>query len=174
MVQLETNSKMMNKEVSFLIEQIKEAYEGDPWFGRNAKALLAEVTEEIAFEKSNGQHSILELVWHMITWREFTISRLTKEVGKDLHYFESMDWRELNHGDKSLWRQGLQRLQQTQNELIETLQRQTDELLNQNVEERNYGFRKLLNGILQHDIYHLGQIAYIKKTASSRPSEGGV
>jgi uncharacterized damage-inducible protein DinB len=153
----------MNKEIRYIAEQIKDAYEGDPWFGRNAKALLGEINEATAFERPNHQHSILELLWHMITWREFVISRFKKEEDKDLHYFEVMDWRALDHNDKSLWQQGLQRLQQTQDTLPEILENQTDELLDQMVEERNYNYRKLLNGIIQHDIYHLGQIAYIKK-----------
>lgn len=158
----------MNKENTYIAEQLEDAFEGDPWFGRNAKSLLGEVTEEAAFEKVNGQHSILELVWHMITWREFVISRFKKDTVKDLHYFEAADWRTLDHSDKSLWQQGLQRLYQTQNELLEIIQTQNDEILDQNVEERRYSFRKLLNGILEHDIYHLGQIAYIKKTAGNK------
>jgi uncharacterized damage-inducible protein DinB len=153
----------MNKEIIYIEEQLKDAFEGDPWFGRNATALLVEVNEEIAFEKPNGQHSILELLWHMITWREFTISRFKKDATKDIHHFESNDWRALDHSDKSLWQQGLQRLYQTQNELLQIIGTQKDEVLDQNVEERNYTFRKLLTGIVQHDIYHLGQIAYIKK-----------
>jgi len=158
----------MNGEMLFLSEQIKDAYEGDPWFGRNAKTLLSEVDEAMVFEKPNGQHSIVELLWHMINWREFTISRFKKDNGNDLHYFEINDWRKLDHSNKNLWQQGLQRLQQTQDELIELLQQQNDELLNQNVEERNYNFRKLLNGIVQHDIYHLGQIAYLKKLLKNK------
>jgi uncharacterized damage-inducible protein DinB len=151
------------RETGGIIEQLKDAFEGEPWFGRNAKVLLSEVDEQTAFEKSNGQHSILELVWHMITWREFVISRFTKEPGKDLYYFESRDWRELDHTDKSLWQQGLQRLQQTQEELLASLQQQSDDLLDRKVEERDYAYRKLLYGIVQHDVYHLGQIAYIVK-----------
>lgn len=158
----------MNKEILYIAEQIKETYEGDPWFGRNAKALLAEVNEQTAFEKPNGQHSIVELVWHMITWREFTISRFTKEETKDLPYFETMDWRALDHNNKRLWLEGLQRLKETQEELLKIIKAQTDELLDQNVEERKYNFRKLLNGIVQHDIYHLGQIAYIKKLVEAK------
>jgi uncharacterized damage-inducible protein DinB len=158
----------MNKEILYIAEQIKETYEGDPWFGRNAKVLLAEVNEGAAFKKPNGQHSIVELVWHMITWREFTISRFKKEAAKDLHYFETHDWRELDHNNKRLWPEGLQRLKETQKELLKIVKAQTDELLDQNVEERKYNFRKLLNGILQHDIYHLGQIAYIKKLLEAK------
>lgn len=157
----------MNKEILYIEEQIIDTYEGDPWFGRNARSLLAEVGEAIAFEKPNDQHSIVELLWHMINWREFTISRFKKDA-KDLHHFEVNDWRELDHANKTLWQQGLQRLHQTQNELLEIIQAQKDEMLDRNVEERNYNFRKLLNGILQHDIYHLGQIAYIKKMLENK------
>lgn len=153
----------MKGEVQNIINSLNDAYEGDPWFGRNAKALLRDVDENIAFEKPNGQHSILELVWHMITWREFVISRMKTDEAKDLTYFESNDWRELDHADISLWQKGVQRLETTQRELLQVLEEQTDEMLDQNVDERTYTFRKLLNGIIQHDIYHLGQIAYVTK-----------
>ena len=97
----------MNKEILFLLTQLKDAYEGEPWFGRNAKELLSEVTEDIAFQKPSEQHSILELVWHMITWREFTISCLQALPGKDMNYFEQNDWQKLDHSNKALWQQGL-------------------------------------------------------------------
>ena len=157
----------MNREILLLAEQIKETYEGDPWFGRSVKALLAEVNDRIAFERPNEQHSILELVWHMITWREFTISRLRHE-DKDLHYFEVNDWRGLDHGDKNLWHQGLQRLQETQHELTLLMQQQDDAILSERVEGREYDFRTLLNGIIQHDIYHTGQIAYLTKLLKNK------
>ena len=157
----------MNREILLLAEQIKETYEGDPWFGRSVKALLAEVNDRIAFESPNEQHSILELVWHMITWREFTISRLRRE-DKDLHYFEVNDWRGLDHGDKNLWHQGLQRLQETQHELTLLMQQQDDAILSERVEGREYDFRTLLNGIIQHDIYHTGQIAYLTKLLKNK------
>ena len=147
----------------FLIAQLKDACEGDPWFGRNTKELLSEVSEHDAFKKPAGEHSILELVWHMITWREFTISRLQPSPEKNLLYFEQNDWRKLDHNDKNLWSQGLNRLQETQNELISLLEMQEEGLLEKIVDERKYNFRKLLHGLIQHDIYHLGQIAYIKK-----------
>ena len=154
---------LMNKEILAIVDQLKDAYEGDPWWGRNASTLLGEVDERIATEKPYGQHSVLELVWHMINWKEFAISRLHEIDGKDLHYFETNDWRHLDHAHKSLWHQGVERLRYVHNELVGLLEQQSDELLDQNVAERSYSYRKLLNGVLQHDIYHLGQIAYIVK-----------
>ena len=160
----------MQAEMALIIGQLKEAYEGDPWFGRNLKTLLSEVDEETAVIKLNGQHSILELLYHMIVWREFTISRLTTSE-KDLSYFEKNDWQQLNHTDQTLWKKGLQKLAETQAELVRLLQEQDDSILTRTVSERKYDFRKLLYGIIQHDIYHLGQIAFINKAAG--PPVGG-
>lgn len=157
----------MNTEINLLIAQLKDAYEGDPWFGRPAKQLLAEVDETIAFTKLNGQHSILELIWHMVNWREFAISHLEPSE-KSLAYFEEADWRSLDHTNKALWPEGLQKLQQSQDELLRLLSQKDDALLEQNVTGRTYTYRKLLSGIVQHDIYHLGQIAFITKALRSR------
>jgi len=153
----------MRKEILILTEQLQDSYEGEPWFGRNVKQLIAEVDTSTAFIKLNNQHSIVELIWHMITWREFTINCLQKSSELDLKYFEELDWREIDHSNQSLWSEGLKKLQETQNKLVYLLQEQDDSILEQKVSERNYNYRKLLYGIIQHDIYHLGQIAYITK-----------
>lgn len=153
----------MNTEILKIAEQLKDAYEGDPWFGKNATQLLAEAEAVNVFSTPNGQHSILELLWHMLTWREFTLSRIRTSAEKNSAYFEQHDWRELDNSDKTLWHEGLKKFSLLHNELLEVLQQQQDSLLIEPVPERNYNFRKLLYGIVQHDIYHLGQIAYIIK-----------
>ena len=150
-------------EINYIIEQLKDSFTGDPWFGRNATALLAEVNESNAFQKPANQHSIVELVWHMVNWREFAISRIDTSAAKDLHYFEINDWRTVDHSDKEQLPLALEQLNKTQEELIHLISSKTDSWLNGNVAERDYTYKKLLNGIIQHDIYHLGQIAYIVK-----------
>lgn len=153
----------MRKEIAILQDQLIDAYQGDPWFGRSATMLLTEVDEQTAFEKMRDQHNILELVWHMINWREFAIHCLTHSGEIQLEHFEKMDWRELDHTNHSLWQAGLKKLDETQENLIQILLQQDDAILDKNVPGRNYNYRKLVNGIIQHDIYHLGQIAYINK-----------
>ena len=153
----------MNNEISYLIEMYTRAYKGDPWFGRSIKKILAEINAEMASEKLNDQHSILELLYHMIIWREFTISRLKPEKNKTSRYFSVNNWQKLDHNDLTLWEKGLHQLEITQERLIDLLKNINEEKLTEQVAERKYDFRYLLNGILQHDIYHLGQIAYIKK-----------
>ena len=154
----------MQKEIQPLIQQLKESYEGDPWFGRNMQIILSEINAELAVQKpANNQHSILELLYHVINWRQFTINRLQGPLKNDLQHFEQHDWQQLDHSDKTLWDKGLQELQFTQQKLLELLNNMNAEQLNEPVKERSYTNSYLINGIIQHDIYHLGQIAYIKK-----------
>ena len=153
----------MNMQMLHLAEQLKEAYEGEPWFGKSALTLLNETTPEMALQQPTGQHSILELVWHMANWRAFTINRIRKDDSVAVQQFETDDWRQLDHSNAGLWQQGVDLYKKTHNELVEVLQQQTDDLLAENVAGRNYSYSTLINGILQHDVYHLGQIAYIQK-----------
>ena len=156
----------MDKEVQYIIKQLKIAYDGQPWFGRSIKQQLSEVDAAKSLQKPEGQHSMLELLYHMITWREFTISRLQPGNDKSISYFEQHDWRQLDHSDASLWEKGLQLLENSQQLLTTLLTNVNDDVLGKQVADREYNYRFLLHGVLQHDIYHLGQIAYVKKLLS--------
>ena len=48
-------------------------------------------------------------------------------------------------------------------EIIALLHTKDDMFLEEKVDYRNYNFRFLINGLIQHNIYHLGQVAYLKK-----------
>ena len=47
-------------------------------------------------------------------------------------------------------------------QLIALLHTKDDALLSQKLPNRDYNYRFLLNGLMQHNIYHLGQIAFLK------------
>ena len=155
----------MNNELKIYAAQLNENFDGEPWFGRNIQAILKEINEEIACQKPNGQHSMLELLYHMINWRLFTINRLEKSSAT-VKSFEENDWQVLDHQDKSLWQKGIEQLNDTQQRLLNLINTMKDEDLQSPVHERDYENRTLINGIIQHDIYHLGQIAFIKKMLS--------
>ena len=155
----------MNNELKMYAAQLNENFSGEPWFGRNIQAILKEINEDIASQKLNGQHSILELLYHMINWRLFTINRLEKSTAM-VKSFEENDWQVLDHQDISLWQKGIDQLNDTQQRLLNLINTMKDEDLQSPVHERDYENRTLINGIIQHDIYHLGQIAYIKKMLS--------
>ena len=156
------NFRKKNAEILLLVDQLTEIYEGEPWHGKGVRAILNSVDENIVFEKPSGQHSILELVWHMMNWKDFTLNRLIKS-DKELQHFEEADWRSLDHNDKSLWEKGLKRFWEVHQQFMDELKKQDDKLLDLAVQGRKYSYRKLLNGISHHDVYHSGQIIYIQK-----------
>jgi len=153
----------MNKEIHYLLGLCRSTYDGDPWFGRSIKKILADIDSDTAVQKPNGQHSILELLYHMINWREFTISRLEQGDDRTALHFDNNDWGQYDPTDHSLWKKGLQKLEITQHRLIDLLGKLNEAALIEKVTDREYDVRYLLYGLNQHDIYHLGQIAYVKK-----------
>lgn len=150
-------------EINLVRSQLEDTWNGDPWFGRPVLQLLDGITEEEAYAAPGGQHSAAQLVWHMVLWREFVLTRISPQEGKNSRYFEANDWREATANTPYTWAEGVKALHQSQTELLLVLSGHDDAMLNQQVPERNYNFRKLLYGLVQHDIYHLGQVAYAVK-----------
>lgn len=153
----------MNKEIQSIIRNLENTLDGTPWYGRPVYAILREVDSSIAYQKpTEDSHSLIELLYHMLTWAEFTLKRIEKDDVNDLAAFEKLDWREIDPKIHD-WDEGLGALIATHQEMIALLQSKTDEFLNETVDYRQYNFRFLLNGLIQHNIYHLGQVAYLKK-----------
>ncbi len=153
----------MNKEVQSIIRRMENVNNGQPWFGRSVYSILDEVSSRKAGIKPNGsEHSMLELLWHMNTWAGFTLKRLEKDKEKDLAAFEQLDWRVLNPKVHT-WKKGLAEFKRTQKKIITILKKRKDTFLKEIVDYRKYNYRFLLNGMIEHNIYHLGQIAYLHK-----------
>lgn len=153
----------VNKEIQSIISNLQNVLSGEPWYGRPVYSLLEETDPAKASIKPNQQgHSALELLYHMITWAEFTLKRLEGDQEKDVAAFEQLDWRTIDPALHT-WKKGLADFKAIHSRIIELLQGKDDTLLKEKVDYRNYNFRFLLNGLIQHNIYHLGQIAYINK-----------
>lgn len=157
----------MNKETQYIIKSFESTLSGQPWFGRAVYEILGEADESKVDTKPNGtEHSMLDLVWHMNTWAEFTLGTLENRTVEEMKKIESNDWRSIDPKIHT-WKKGVEQLKATHNKIIELLkQKDDDAYLNDVVTNRQYNFRFLLNGLIQHNIYHLGQIAYLKKMLS--------
>ena len=157
----------MNKETQYIIKSFESTLSGQPWFGRAVYEILGEADESKVATKPNGtEHSMLDLLWHINTWAEFTLGALENRGPEEVKKIEANDWRTI---DPKLhtWKKGIDQLKATHNKIIELLQQmQDDAYLKDIVTNRQYNFRFLLNGLIQHNIYHLGQIAYLKKMLS--------
>jgi len=153
----------MNKELQSIIRNLENTLTGEPWFGRPVYQILAEIDESKVSTKPGGtEHSLLELLYHMITWAEFTLNRIQKDEKRDVKYFEDLDWREIDP-KKHDWKKGVAELKRIHEEIVGSIKEKDDEFLKEPVNHREYNYRFLLNGLIQHNIYHLGQIAYLNK-----------
>lgn len=153
----------MNTEIQSIINNFHGIHAGEPWFGRSVYDLMDEVDPEItSIKPNNSSHSLLDLLYHMLTWAEFTLRRIEGDKEQDLQYFENIDWRMIDPSMHN-WEKGLAGLKKTNQQILEALEKKDDSFLEQKVDYRRYNFRFLLNGFIQHEIYHVGQVAYLKK-----------
>jgi uncharacterized damage-inducible protein DinB len=152
----------MNKEIKSIITNLEKVTTGQPWYGRSVYEMLDEIDPAIVYKKPNKQHSLAELLYHMITWADFTLHRIMGDKEKDMAAFEELDWREIDPTVHT-WQKGLAEFKAIHEKIIELLNEKDDEFLKGIVDYRKYNFRFLLNGLIQHNIYHIGQVAYVKK-----------
>ena len=153
----------MNKETQSIIKSFESTLSGQPWFGRAVYEILEEVNETNMYTKPNGTgHSIIELLWHMNTWAEFSLANLENKSQEELKAIEETDWRIIDE-KKHSWEKGLATLKSIHKKITELLSAKDDSLLKEMVPNRSYNFRFMLNGLIQHNIYHAGQVAYFNK-----------
>ena len=154
----------MNKETLYIAKTFENTLSKQPWFGRAVYEIIGEVDESKVHTKPNGtEHSMIELLWHMNTWAEFTLGSLEGRSVDEMKAIEANDWRTIDPKTHT-WKKGFEQLKSTHKKIVELLnQKADDSFLGDIVPLREYNFRYMLNGLIQHNIYHLGQVAYLKK-----------
>ena len=156
----------MNNEIQTIAASMQDVFNGNPWYGKPVLEILTTVNHDKVYEKPNDQsHSMIELLYHMITWVDFTLHRIEKNQNYDPGITESLDWRQTNHKQHT-WNNGIAEFTAGTNKIINLLQNSYDSLLDEKVDFRDYNFRVLLNGLIQHNIYHIAQIVFLNKSLS--------
>lgn len=141
-------------------------YADSPWYGDSITAVLDSITPEIAgIRLTRDGHSILELVHHTAVWREFAIEMLSGNTNFRIEVNSSDDWRVIEYSTPENWVNARKRLDDSQQKLLEILREFPDERLAETVPGRSFSFDFLLHGVVQHDVYHLGQITLLRRVA---------
>ena len=144
---------------------IRTIYRGRAWHGPAIRELLDGVSAPVAAAHPvPGAHSIWELVLHMTYWRQIATAAL--DGGPvDEHPPTDVDWPAVDTVNPGAWQQALDGLETSQAALVARLKAFDNDRLTEHVAGREYSIYFLLHGIIQHDIYHAGQIALLKKSA---------
>lgn len=153
---------MKKSHINNLVNQIRDLEDGNNWLDVNLKEKIESISEEQSFIRPVPElHSVAELVSHILVWRQSVIQKL-KGIKPKLQVNDPLDWRTNNELKNIGWSGLKSELYSTTGELIELIQNKEDGFLDEK-DMDNYPFRYLLEGIIQHDFYHLGQIGITLK-----------
>jgi hypothetical protein len=72
-------------------------------------------------------------------------------------------WPPAGTAGEAAWQQSVARLGQAQREFVDAVAALTDDQLEAPIGGKDYNAYVLLHGVVQHDLYHAGQIALLKK-----------
>ncbi len=145
-----------------LKKQLQDLYDGKPWYGPNLKDSLDSLDEN-CIEEIVGKHSIKDLLAHMINWRQFVIEKLSRNEAFEIEADSNQDWMPEELLRDISWENLKELLEITQNNLLKAIGQLDKEMLTETISRAKYSYQYLLFGIIQHDVYHLGQINIIKR-----------
>lgn len=147
-----------------LAKELVETLSGQPWYGSPVITLLENVDPAKIHNKSSGPHTIADILMHMIAWTEEAAERLKGKCASDP---ARGDWPD----PESRSFKELKGLFISANEhLKDTIVRMGEEMFGQQVNDDRYPEitekgtnEELIQGIIQHHIYHSAQIALLNK-----------
>ena len=147
-----------------LADQIRRAFEGNAWHGDSVLQLLAGVDAKTAAARPiKDAHSIWELLLHIAAWDDVTRRRIG---GEAVTLSDDQNFPPVKDVSEAAWRQAIESVKLTHNQLIKAVAAFPDSRLEDQVPgetQKHYNFFYLFSGTVQHELYHAGQIALLKK-----------
>jgi len=141
-----------------ILDQLNRAWGGPSWTEVDIRPLFDDITDAQArAHPIPNVHSIIELVAHMSATMDLVSCRLAGNV-KELTAEE--DWRDVT---KLAWPEAVQEIENAESRLSDAVARLSVDDLDRIVAGRNYTTYVMLHGVIEHNLYHAGQIAILKK-----------
>jgi uncharacterized damage-inducible protein DinB len=148
-------------QITFIVDQLKAAFDGEAWHGPALTEILDGVDAETAAAHPIPEaHSIWELVLHLRTWERVITQRIQ---GKALMPSGEENFPVVQQPTDAAWREDVKTLRATHADLIQLVFSMKESQLNERVPGKDYDLRFMLTGAVQHAAYHGGQIALLKK-----------
>jgi uncharacterized damage-inducible protein DinB len=148
-------------EIHRILDQMDRAFSGDAWHGPSLMSVLDGISAEDASKHPiRAAHSIWELVNHISAWSTITQHRLAAE---NVEITPERDWPPVWEVSETAWKRALEGLVEGRARLRDSVKGFSDERLEQKATGPDYTCYVVLHGVLQHDLYHAGQIVMLKK-----------
>ena len=144
-----------------LSKLFSDLFEGSPWIDINIMSTLGEISaKEAATKIFPNFNSIWEIVNHVASWRETVLKRIG---GEEVEAPEDNYFSYIRDRAEPSWQTSKDRLHNTEEEWLKAIKKMKKKDLQQVYDASPFTINELVNGILQHDAYHLGQIRLLAK-----------
>ncbi|HEY8185817.1 MAG TPA: DinB family protein [Pyrinomonadaceae bacterium] len=153
-------------EIERILDQLNLAFKGEAWHGPSVMATIQGITaQQAAARPFNGVHSIWELVLHIAAWERAVGKRLG---GERAQLSDAEDWPDVPQTNDQSWEEAKAALRQAHDELVQAVSELDESKLDQSIIEGMSSAYVNLHGVIQHSLYHTGQIAILKKSFSQQ------
>ncbi|MGH9579905.1 MAG: DinB family protein [Terriglobales bacterium] len=147
-------------ETARIADQLQRAFAGNAWHGPSLRELLADVSAERAAARPlPNTHNIWELVLHITAWTNVARRRA---LGDNADLSPQENFPNADKGETA-WKEALASLERAHRELLAAIASLPDSRLQEEVPGHGYTVYVLLHGVVQHALYHAGQIALLRK-----------
>jgi uncharacterized damage-inducible protein DinB len=151
----------MRSQIELLVDQMNRAFGGEAWHGPSLTEALSGVNGATASRRAvAGAHTIWELVLHVTVWKRTVERRLN---GEALEPTGADDFPPMRDISDNAWDAAVDALRSAHESLVRTFQAIRPESLSATVPGKDYDIEFMMLGTVQHDCYHAGQIAILKK-----------
>jgi uncharacterized damage-inducible protein DinB len=152
------------KEPARIADQLRRAFDGSAWHGPALLELLEDIDAVSAAARPlPNVHSIWELVLHIAVWDEAAIRRL---AGEKWQPTGTANFPLMPKPTEAAWRKAISETKRTHDRLVKTVAALPESRLRDRCPGKRYDFYHLLHGVAQHELYHAGQIAILKKAGA--------
>jgi hypothetical protein len=143
-------------------DQLNRSFRGEAWHGPCLEDLLHDVPfDEAAVRPLPGVHGIWEIVLHLTAWLDAVRRRLE---GEPLELTPAQDWPAIPDAGEAAWHIALGNLEGAHEKLRGVVMALDPARLDDRVPGKPYSIYFMLHGVIQHNLYHAGQIALLKKS----------
>jgi uncharacterized damage-inducible protein DinB len=158
----------MSAHIDHIVDQLQREHSGDPWHGSPLRDILRGIEAQSAARRPiAGAHSIWELVLHITAWKQEVAKRARGGTATEP---AAGDWPDVGAPTDARWRAALDALESSHRDLIAAIEALPEtQLFEPTNDQRNrplgtgVSYYVLLHGVVQHDVYHSGQIALLKR-----------
>ena len=148
-------------EIERIEEQLKVAFDGGAWHGPAVLEVLEGITAaRAAAHPVPSVHSIWELVVHIAAWEGACRRRLG---GDRAELSQVENWPAVADTTEVAWAMTKAALIEGHHKLRESIAFLTEARLDEPILPNMPSVYVTIHGVIQHDLYHAGQIAILKK-----------